>query len=187
MAGSNRERIPTNLRAMLILEAIGRAAEPLSAADIGRLVGLPKQTAHRLYNTLVEFCQTRQKAAFQEIKTPLLYMKTLWEQSGHWGKYRENMFLVLDNESGEHDMSLKPMNCPSHYLYYASQTHSYRELPIIAKDGSSSRVSAVYQAPQRNSFIIICNLRMAHRAKNHMFVGPIRMLSCQAGQHPTWS
>jgi threonyl-tRNA synthetase len=40
------------------------------------------------------------------------------------------MFLVLDNESGEHDMSLKPMNCPSHHLYYAAATHSYRELPI---------------------------------------------------------
>jgi threonyl-tRNA synthetase len=40
------------------------------------------------------------------------------------------MFLVLDSESGEHDMSLKPMNCPSHHLYYAARTHSYRELPI---------------------------------------------------------
>ena len=59
-----------------------------------------------------------------------MYTKELWEQSGHWGKYRENMFLVLDNESGEHNMSLKPMNCPSHHLYYASETHSYRELPL---------------------------------------------------------
>ena len=40
------------------------------------------------------------------------------------------MFLVLDNETGEHDMSLKPMNCPSHYLMYQSQKHSYRELPL---------------------------------------------------------
>jgi threonyl-tRNA synthetase len=40
------------------------------------------------------------------------------------------MFLVLDSETGEHDMSLKPMNCPSHYIYYGSATHSYRELPI---------------------------------------------------------
>ena len=83
-----------------------------------------------LYNTLVEFCQTRQKAAFQEIKTPLLYSKTLWEQSGHWGKYRENMFLVLNTETGEHDMGLKPMNCPSHHLYYATSRRSYRELPL---------------------------------------------------------
>jgi threonyl-tRNA synthetase len=83
-----------------------------------------------LYNTLVEFCQERQKAHFQEIKTPLLYSKTLWEQSGHWGKYRENMFLVMNNETNEHDMSLKPMNCPSHHLYYGTTRRSYRELPL---------------------------------------------------------
>ena len=83
-----------------------------------------------LYNTLVAFCQERQKAAFQEIRTPLLYSKTLWEQSGHWGKYRENMFLVLNTETNEHDMSLKPMNCPSHHLYYGTARRSYRELPL---------------------------------------------------------
>ena len=83
-----------------------------------------------LYNTLVDFCQARQRAAFQEIKTPLLYSKTLWEQSGHWGKYRENMFLVLNTETNEYDMGLKPMNCPSHHLYYATARRSYRELPL---------------------------------------------------------
>jgi threonyl-tRNA synthetase len=83
-----------------------------------------------LYNTLVEFCRGRQKKDFQEIKTPLLYSKTLWEQSGHWGKYRENMFLVLNTETNEHDMSLKPMNCPSHHLYYGTRQRSYRELPL---------------------------------------------------------
>jgi threonyl-tRNA synthetase len=88
------------------------------------------QRGTTLYNTLVDFCRTRQKAAFQEIKTPLLYSKTLWEQSGHWGKYRENMFLVLNNETNEHDMSLKPMNCPSHHLYYGTKQRSYRDLPL---------------------------------------------------------
>jgi threonyl-tRNA synthetase len=82
-----------------------------------------------LYNLLVEYVRERQKRDFAEIKTPLLYNKALWEQSGHWGKYKENMFLVLDNETQEHDMSLKPMNCPSHYLMYLSKKHSYRELP----------------------------------------------------------
>ncbi|MEQ9397980.1 MAG: threonine--tRNA ligase [Longimicrobiales bacterium] len=83
-----------------------------------------------LYNTLEGFVRERQREDFLEVKTPLLYTKQLWEQSGHWGKYRENMFLVLDNETGDHDMSLKPMNCPSHHLYYAARSHSYRELPI---------------------------------------------------------
>ncbi len=67
---------------------------------------------------------------YEEVKTPLLYNKELWETSGHWGKYRENMFLVLNNETGEHDVSLKPMNCPSHHLLFAAKRRSYRELPI---------------------------------------------------------
>jgi threonyl-tRNA synthetase len=70
------------------------------------------------------------KNGYQHVKTPLLFNKGLWELSGHWGKYRENMFMVLDNESGEHDFSLKPMNCPSHHVLYAARKHSYRELPI---------------------------------------------------------
>ena len=83
-----------------------------------------------LFNALNDFIRERQRDDFNEIKTPLLYNKALWEISGHWGKYRENMFLVLDNETEEHDFSLKPMNCPSHYLLYQSKKHSYRELPL---------------------------------------------------------
>ncbi|HEU4995608.1 MAG TPA: threonine--tRNA ligase [Gemmatimonadaceae bacterium] len=83
-----------------------------------------------IYNELVGFVRERQREHFREVMTPLLYNKGLWETSGHWGKYRENMFLVLDKETGEHDSSLKPMNCPSHYLLYQSKKHSYRELPL---------------------------------------------------------
>ncbi len=83
-----------------------------------------------LYNLLVEFVRERQAAAFKEIKTPLLFNKMLWEMSGHWGKYRENMFMVLNQDTGEADASLKPMNCPSHYLLYGAKQHSYRELPV---------------------------------------------------------
>jgi threonyl-tRNA synthetase len=83
-----------------------------------------------IYNVVNEYMREIQRDGYKEIKTPLLYNRRLWELSGHWGKYRENMFLVLDSETGEHDFSLKPMNCPSHYLLYASKKHSYRELPL---------------------------------------------------------
>ncbi|MHB1862115.1 MAG: threonine--tRNA ligase [Gemmatimonadaceae bacterium] len=83
-----------------------------------------------VYNALVDYVRHLQREKFQEVRTPLLYNKGLWEISGHWGKYRENMFLVLDSETQEHDTSLKPMNCPSHYLLYLSKKHSYRELPL---------------------------------------------------------
>ncbi|MFL5521005.1 MAG: threonine--tRNA ligase [Gemmatimonadales bacterium] len=83
-----------------------------------------------IYNELIAYMRELQSEGFKEIRTPLLYNKGLWEISGHWGKYRENMFLVLDNESGEHDFSLKPMNCPSHHIFYAAKKHSYRNLPL---------------------------------------------------------
>jgi threonyl-tRNA synthetase len=94
--------------------------------------GAPFWTARgtTMVNEINGYLRELQRDDYDEIKTPLLYNKGLWETSGHWGKYRENMFLVLDAESGEHDMSLKPMNCPSHYLLYLSKKHSYRELPL---------------------------------------------------------
>jgi threonyl-tRNA synthetase len=74
---------------------------------------------------------------YQEIKTPLMFNKLLWEKSGHWGKYRENMFLILDPEADptlpedeRASFSLKPMNCPSHHLFYQMKRRSYRELPF---------------------------------------------------------
>ncbi len=83
-----------------------------------------------MVNVLSEYLRELQRDDYKEVRTPLLYNKALWELSGHWGKYRENMFLVLDAETGEHDYSLKPMNCPSHYLMYLAKKHSYRELPL---------------------------------------------------------
>jgi threonyl-tRNA synthetase len=83
-----------------------------------------------IYNTINEYMRDLQRDGYREIRTPLLFNRRLWELSGHWGKYRDNMFLVLDNETKEHDFSLKPMNCPSHYLLYSSKKHSYRELPL---------------------------------------------------------
>src|SRR5688572_9026325 len=84
-----------------------------------------------IYHELSQWMRSRlSRSGYEHVQTPLIYNKALWELSGHWGKYRENMFLVLDNESGEHDFGLKPMNCPSHHLLYASKRRSYRELPI---------------------------------------------------------
>lgn len=89
----------------------------------------PKGTA--LYTTLAGWMRKlTQENGYVEIKTPLLYNKGLWLISGHWDKYRENMFLVEDSETKEHDFSLKPMNCPSHHLFYGFKKHSYRDLPL---------------------------------------------------------
>ena len=84
-----------------------------------------------LYHLLANFMREMVfENGYVEVKTPLLFNKGLWEISGHWGKYKENMFLVWNSETEEHDFSLKPMNCPSHHLYYGMKKHSYRDLPL---------------------------------------------------------
>ena len=109
---------------------VGRALDLFQFFPVspGAAFWTPRGTT--LYNAVEQFVRERQQEHFLEVKTPLLYTKKLWEQSGHWGKYKENMFLVLNSETNEHDMSLKPMNCPSHHLFYTAHKHSYRELPI---------------------------------------------------------
>jgi threonyl-tRNA synthetase len=64
---------------------------------------------------------------YTEVKTPLLFDSSLWKISGHWDKYRENMFVT---ESAEMPMALKPMNCPGHCQLYSLRPHSYRDLPV---------------------------------------------------------
>jgi threonyl-tRNA synthetase len=81
-----------------------------------------------LYNTLANYMrEVLFPAGYVEVKTPLIYNKALWKRSGHWKHYRQNMFLI---ESEGETMSLKPMNCPGHYLTYASEMRSYRDLPL---------------------------------------------------------
>ena len=82
-----------------------------------------------LYNTLANYMRhVLLPNGYVEVKTPIIYNKALWETSGHWSHYRQNMFQVHGSEGEE--MALKAMNCPGHYLLYASEAHSYRELPI---------------------------------------------------------
>ncbi len=66
-------------------------------------------------------------AGYVEVKTPLIYNKALWETSGHWSHYRQNMFLI---EAEEEQMAAKAMNCPGHMLVFGSQVRSYRDLPL---------------------------------------------------------
>src|SRR5438094_10520814 len=64
---------------------------------------------------------------YVEVKTPLIYDKTLWERSGHWEKFRENMFLIPE---GDRVFAIKPMNCPGHMVLFASGLRSYKDLPL---------------------------------------------------------
>ncbi|WP_087066341.1 threonine--tRNA ligase [Intestinibacillus massiliensis] len=81
-----------------------------------------------LKNTLIDYWrEIHRKAGYQEISTPIMLNRALWERSGHWGHYKNNMYTtVIDDE----DFAIKPMNCPGGMLVYKSQPHSYRELPL---------------------------------------------------------
>jgi threonyl-tRNA synthetase len=128
-----------------------------------------------VFNELVEFVRERQQEHFREVKTPLLYNAGLWETSGHWGKYRENMFLIHNKETGEHDSSLKPMNCPSHYLLYQRTKHSYRELPLryVTFDvlhrneltGALSGMTRVRQFQQDDCHVFLMESQIADEVK----------------------
>jgi threonyl-tRNA synthetase len=69
------------------------------------------------------------RRGYLEVKTPLIYDKALWIISGHWEKFRENMFLI-PGDSDDQTYGIKPMNCPGHMLLFGSQLRSYRDLPI---------------------------------------------------------
>ncbi|MBS0346395.1 MAG: threonine--tRNA ligase [Proteobacteria bacterium] len=77
------------------------------------------------------------EAGYQEVKTPLVMDRQLWERSGHWDNYRDNMFTT---ESEKRDYAIKPMNCPGHVQIYNHGLHSYRDLPLrLAEFGSCHR------------------------------------------------
>ena len=87
---------------------------------------LPKGMVLR--NTLIDYWrQVHKKYGYVEVSTPMILNRTLWEQSGHWDHYKNNMYTtVIDDQ----DYAIKPMNCPGGMLVYASEPHSYRDLPL---------------------------------------------------------
>jgi threonyl-tRNA synthetase len=81
------------------------------------------------YNLLADYMRdVLFPAGYVELKTPLVFNKALWETSGHWQHYRENMFLIQGRDGEE--MGMKAMNCPGHMLVFASEMRSYRDLPL---------------------------------------------------------
>ncbi|GHM58369.1 MAG: threonine--tRNA ligase [Candidatus Mesenet longicola] len=92
-----------------------------------------------LYHVIESYIRKKlRKNGYNEVKTPILASKELWEKSGHWDKFRENMFII--NEDQEKQMAIKPMNCPLHIQIFNQKTRSYRDLPMrIAEFGTCHR------------------------------------------------
>ncbi len=97
-----------------------------------------------IYRALEDYMRRRlRKSGYKEIKTPQVVDRVLWERSGHWEAYRENMFIVEVDEEGAKEKrvnALKPMNCPCHVQVYNQGLKSYRDLPLrLAEFGSCHR------------------------------------------------
>ncbi len=157
----------------------------------GSAFWMPKGTI--LYTTLQQFMRRLllDDAGYVEVKTPLLYHQQLWEQSGHWQHYADAMFKV---ESEEQAFGLKPMNCPSHYLLYNMELHSYRDLPLRfhtqdvlhrnEASGTLSGITRVRQFQQDDAHIF---LRLDQvEAEVTSLLGLVRRVYGVFGMEPTF-
>lgn len=120
---------------------------------------------HQLYRTLENFSRALQEArGYEEVATPWIYRVGLWERSGHWDHYRENLFLT-DRE--DELQGVKPMNCPGHALLFKEQTRSYRDLPWrLAEYSPLSRFE------RSGTLHGLMRVRGFHQDDAHLFVRP---------------
>jgi len=127
-----------------------------------------------IYNELIKFVREQyKKRGYQEVITPLLYEKKLWETSGHWEHYHKNMFNM---EIEKRIFSLKPMNCPSHCLIYKNKLYSYKELPLRIADfaplhrnelsGTLGGLTRVRKMSQDDSHIFVAEEQLEEEINN---------------------
>ena len=123
-----------------------------------------------LWNTLLEYWRFEHKAAgYVETKTPIMLDRFLWERSGHWENYRENMYTTLVDEN---EYAIKPMNCPGGMLIYGNRPHSYREFPIRAAE-----VGLVHRHELSGVLSGLFRVRAFHQDDAHIFMTPDQIRS----------
>ncbi|MDX2445801.1 MAG: threonine--tRNA ligase [Desulfobacterales bacterium] len=118
-----------------------------------------------IWNTLLEYWRYEHKAAgYVETKTPIMLNRSLWERSGHWENYRENMYTTRVDED---DYAIKPMNCPGGMLLYGNRPHSYREFPIRAAE-----IGLVHRHEMSGVLAGLFRVRAFHQDDAHIFMTP---------------
>ncbi|KAJ3092375.1 54S ribosomal protein L39, mitochondrial [Quaeritorhiza haematococci] len=145
----------------------------------GSVFMLPHGTriANKLMDTLRKEYRT---FGYQEVVTPLIFNKELWETSGHWQHYKDDMFVVAGGaaelaevkkeggeEAGEQLNGLKPMNCPGHCLLFDSSAHSYRDLPVRIAE-----FSPLHRNEASGALAGLTRLRKFHQDDAHIFCTP---------------
>ncbi|ODQ59661.1 hypothetical protein WICANDRAFT_91427 [Wickerhamomyces anomalus NRRL Y-366-8] len=129
----------------------------------GSIFFLPHGT--RIFNKLIAFMKAQQrKHGFEEVITPLIYRKQLWEKSGHWDNYKDDMFRVEGSDVEKEEYGLKPMNCPGHCLIFDRFDRSYQELPIRLSDFSS-----LHRNEASGALSGLTRVRRFHQDDGHIF------------------
>lgn len=156
---------------------LGTAQELFTSSPYspGSPLFLPNGT--HVVNKLISFLRAQYRQyGFREVLTPNIYKKSLWEVSGHWQNYKDDMYEVrgrgatgdTDGGLGEDEAyGLKPMNCPGHCLLFKSQNHSYRELPVRYAD-----FSPLHRNEISGALSGLTRVRRFHQDDGHIFCRP---------------
>ena len=144
---------------------IGEAMELFSFHDEAPGMPFIHPKGMVMWNILIDYWRKEHLAAgYTETKTPIMLKRNLWEQSGHWDNYRENMYTsVVD----EYDYAIKPMNCPGGMLIYGNRSHSYRELPLRAGE-----IGLVHRHELSGVLSGLFRVRAFHQDDAHLFMTP---------------
>jgi threonyl-tRNA synthetase len=132
----------------------------------------------RIFNKLTSFLRAQYaQFGFQEVITPTIYKKSLWEKSGHWENYAEDMFSVVGRGSSgqtegkqlgeDEEYGLKPMNCPGHCLLFAAKSRSFREMPVRYAD-----FSPLHRNEISGALSGLTRVRRFHQDDAHIFCRP---------------
>jgi len=118
-----------------------------------------------VWNSLLDYWHAEHRAAgYVEIKTPMMLNRSLWEKSGHWENYRENMYI---SSIDDNDYAIKPMNCPGGMLIYGRKPHSYRDLPLRAAE-----VGLVHRHELSGVLQGLFRVRAFHQDDAHLYMMP---------------
>jgi len=118
-----------------------------------------------VWNTLLAYWrEAHLEAGYVETKTPIMLNRSLWERSGHWENYRENMYTSTIDDM---DYAIKPMNCPGGMLLYANRPHSYKELPL-----RQAEIGLVHRHEMSGVLSGLFRVRAFHQDDAHIFMTP---------------
>jgi len=144
---------------------LGTALDLFSFYDVAP--GMPFFHAKGMvvWNNLLEYWRQEHRAAgYTETKTPIILDRTLWEKSGHWENYRENIYTTVIDER---EYAIKPMNCPGGMLLYSRKHHSYKDLPLRAAE-----IGLVHRHELSGVLSGLFRVRVFHQDDAHIFMMP---------------